>query len=68
MVTGMKAYTIPLSWREYGHITVEANSLQEAIDYVLGPECPLPAGSYEDDSLMIDYETFISDEEVFINA
>ncbi len=67
-MTAMKTYTIPVTWREYGHVSVEANTLQEAVDYVLGPECPLPSGTYEDDSLEVDFESFISDEEVFVNA
>lgn len=38
----------------YGHMDVEAKSLHEAIKYALGPECPLPEGSYVDDSIMVD--------------
>ena len=38
----------------YGHVNVEAGSLAEAIEYALGPECPLPEGNYVDDSVQVD--------------
>lgn len=41
----------------YGYVPVTAESLQEAIEYALGPECYLPSGNYEDDSVMVDQET-----------
>lgn len=50
----MGTYRIPLVWQMYGHIDVEAESLQAAIDYALGPECPLPEGQYVDDSATVD--------------
>jgi len=49
-----KTYRIPLVWQMYGHITVEAESESEAIEYALGPECPLPEGNYVDDSVQVD--------------
>ncbi len=52
----MSTFRIPLVWMEYGHVNVEANSLQEAIAYALGPECPLPEGTYIDDSVEVDLE------------
>ena len=39
---------------KYQDMDVEAKSLHEAIEYALGPECPLPEGSYVDDSIMVD--------------
>ena len=42
----MGIYRVPLVWQMYGHMDVEAKSLYEAIEYALGPECPLPEGSY----------------------
>ena len=49
-----KQYRIPLIWSMYGHVTVEADSVEEAIAYALGPECPLPDGSYLDASAEVD--------------
>lgn len=50
----MATFRIPLVWQMYGHIDIEAESLQTAIDYALGPECPLPEGQYVDDSVAVD--------------
>lgn len=50
----MTTFRIPLVWQMYGHIDIEAESLQTAIDYALGPECPLPEGQYVDDSVAVD--------------
>lgn len=50
----MKYYRIPLVWQMYGHIDVEAETLAEAIEYALGPECPLPEGNYVDESVQVD--------------
>lgn len=51
-----KTYTIPLVWEEYGKVTVEAESLEKAIAYALGPDCPLPEGNYIDDSVQVDID------------
>lgn len=50
----MSWFRVPLVWQMYGHLDVEADSLQEAIVYALGPESPLPEGKYVDDSVAID--------------
>lgn len=50
----MSTFRVPLVWQMYGYLDVEANTLQEAIDYALGPEAPLPEGNYLDDSVAID--------------
>ena len=52
----MKSYRIPLVWSMYGYAYVDAETLQEAIDYALGPECPLPEGNYLDESVSDDGE------------
>lgn len=52
----MRTYRIPLVWQVYGHINVDAESLKEAIEYALGPECPLPDGEYVDESIEVDYD------------
>ena len=53
MIT-MPTYRIPLTWEVYGHITVTASTQEEAIEYALGPDCPLPEGDYVDDSVRVD--------------
>ena len=50
----MPTYRIPLTWEEYGHVTVTAPTQEEAIEYALGPDCPLPEGNYVDDSVRVD--------------
>ena len=49
-----KRFRIPLVWQMYGHVDVEAHTLEEAIEYALGPEYPLHEGSYIDDSIQVD--------------
>lgn len=39
-----------------GYADVAADTLKEAIDYALGPECPLPDGNYLDESVTVDAE------------
>lgn len=50
----MAIFRIPLVWQMYGHVDVDAETLEEAIEYAMGPECPLPEGSYVDDSVQVD--------------
>lgn len=52
-------YRIPVFWTEYGHVWVEAESREKAIEYALGPECPLPEGTYVGDSIQLDGEIAI---------
>lgn len=52
----MNEYRIPLIWMEYGHLNIQAESLEEAIEIALGPETPLPEGNYVDDSIQVDRE------------
>lgn len=47
----MSSFRIPLVWQMYGHVDVEADTLDDAIEYTLGPDCPLPEGEYVDDSI-----------------
>ena len=44
----MSSFRIPLVWQMYGHVDVEADTLDDAI------ECPLPEGEYVDDSIQVD--------------
>ena len=52
----MDTYRTPLVWQMYGHCDIDANSFEEAVKIALGPETPLPDGSYVDDSVAVDYE------------
>ena len=33
----MSSFRIPLVWQMYGHVDVEADTLDDAIEYALGP-------------------------------
>lgn len=50
----MSSFRIPLVWQMYGHVDVEADTLDDAIESALGPDCPLPEGEYVDDSIQVD--------------
>lgn len=50
----MSSFRIPLVWQMYGHVNVEADTLDDAIKYALGSDCPLPEGEYVDDSIQVD--------------
>ena len=56
MTAMAKTYRIPVCWKMYGYVSVTADALQEAIDYALHEETPLPEGNYEDGSLCLDEE------------
>lgn len=49
-------YRIPVSWEMYGHVEVEADSLEEAISIAESDETPLPEGSYVNASFEVDHE------------
>ena len=50
----MSSFRIPLVWQMYGHVNVEADTLDDAIEYALRPDCPLPEGEYVDESIQVD--------------
>lgn len=50
----MSSFRIPLVWQMYGHVDVEADTLDDAIECALWPDCPLPEGEYVDDSIQVD--------------
>lgn len=57
IITPMKTYTIPVVWEAWGKLTIEADSLAEAIEKAQSDEVGLPKVSeYIDDSFKIDYE------------
>ena len=55
-----KTYRVSLSWTLCGHVYVDAESQEEAIDYAIGPKCPLPDGEYLDESARVDGVTQVS--------
>ena len=50
----MSSFRIPLVWQMYGHVDVEADTLDDDIEYALGPYCPLPEGELVFDSIRVD--------------
>ena len=50
----MKTYRIPLLWQMFGYVDVEAESPEAAMEYAIGPDCPLPEGYYVEDSVQVD--------------
>ena len=50
----MKTYRVHLIWSLYGHVDVEAEGAEKAVEVALGPDCPLPEGEYIDDSVQVD--------------
>lgn len=55
-------YRVPLVWQMYGHIWVEAESKEEAVQIALAPETPLPEdGDYVDESVAVDPDVEIEE-------
>jgi len=59
-----KKYRVPLVWQMWGCAYIEAESKEEAIEYALGSDCPLPDGDYLDDSILLDDTTPIEISEI----
>ena len=55
-------YRVPLVWQLYGHVHVTAETKEAAIEYALGPECPLPPGDYVTDSVAVDEDIEVEEE------
>ena len=51
-----KTYRIPVDYRKFGDIFIEANSLDEAIELAYGPEKLPTEDTYMEDSIMVDME------------
>lgn len=52
-----RVWEIPLIWKMYGHLNIEAETVEEAIALALGPDYPLPDNAnYLDDSIEVDEE------------
>ncbi len=56
-----KTYTVFVSWEMYGHIEVQANSVEEAMkEAETGENIFLPPdGSYVEDSFQVDYDATV---------
>ena len=55
----MKTYKIPITWREYGYVTVEADSKEEAIELAHDADLPSDTSEYLEDSFEIDYDAIV---------
>jgi len=55
----MKTYTVDCSWEMYGHIEIEANSLEEAIQIAESEQTKLSdvTADYVSGSFVVDYDT-----------
>ena len=51
-----KNYEVPCSWQVYAWANVEADSFDEAIEFVQGDMFPLPEGSYVEGSFELDHD------------
>jgi len=51
-----KNYEVPCSWQVYAWANVEANSFDEAIEFVESDDFPLPEGSYVEGSFELDHD------------
>ena len=50
----MAEFSIPLVWEVYGHVRVTADTKAQAVEYALGPECPLLDENYVYNSIRVD--------------
>ena len=52
-MTELKEYRIPVEWRVYGYMTIEASSLQNAVNHACDQESLPTDWVYLEDSFMI---------------
>ena len=50
----LTTYRIHLIWSMYGHVDVDADSQEQAVEIALGPDCPLLEGECVDVSVQVD--------------
>ncbi len=60
----MKTYKIPVTWREYGYVTVTADSKEAAIELAHEADLPSHNSAYLEDSFEIDHHAIICLDEV----
>lgn len=51
-------FKVPVTWKMYGYMYVEAETKEDAVKEAYSWETPLPQGNYLDDSFEVD-EDFI---------
>ena len=51
-----KNYEVPCCWQVYAWANVEADSFDEAIEFVESDQFPLPVGSYVEGSFELDHD------------
>lgn len=52
----MKTYKVPVTWREYGYVIVNAKDKDEAIKLAHEADLPSQDSEYLENSFEIDYE------------
>jgi len=52
----MKTYKIPVTWREYGYVIIEAESKEDAIELAHDADLPSDTSEYLENSFEIDYD------------
>ena len=52
----MKTYKIPVTWTEYGYITIQAENESEAISAAHDADLPSDTSEYLEGSFEIDYD------------
>ena len=52
----MKTWFVPVTWEECGVVTVQANTLKEAMEIAVDIDTPLPDGDYVDSSCVLSYD------------
>lgn len=52
----MNTYKVPVTWREYGYVLIQADSEAEAIKLTHDADLPSDTSEYLEDSLEIDYD------------
>ena len=60
----MKTYKIPVTWREYGYVMIEAESKEAAIELAHDADLPSDNSEYLEDSFEIDYDAITCIDEV----
>jgi len=52
----MNTYKVPVTWREYGYVLIQADSEAEAIKLTHDADLPSDTSEYLEDSFQIDYD------------
>ena len=50
----MPTFKVPIVWEVYGHVYVDAEDPESAVEYAVDPDCALPQGDYVDGSCRLD--------------